>query len=403
MENNIKIFGGAYLNPVYSLVDPTAADNGYRQGQPWLNVTSNKYWILLDVTAGVASWGLAATIGGGTIVMDTITDPAVNAAVLTAVIDNYGGTIITLTAAGNAQTLQSPTVTDPGSSFIVVNNDTSTDDIEVNGITVSPGEAQKFIWDGTAWMAVTAIDADDLNFTPSTAITSTDVQAAIVEVYNKRLSEMVANNSGGNITNKIVTYSGRDAASEYPEVDVVTAVTETPFGFVSGTINDTTTGSMLFSGVVQSSLNLSGSSVGDGIYFDATGTLTATQTGSQKIGYVLTTTGTNDYVYVNVAGSASAVVSRKVTASDTVLLSDSIIEADCSVGSADITLSLPAASSVPNNKEYEFPKIDDTTYSLFVDPDAADTINGSTAALETDIRSTIRIRVNSDKDGWNVI
>uniref|UniRef100_A0A6M3JYE7 Uncharacterized protein n=2 Tax=viral metagenome TaxID=1070528 RepID=A0A6M3JYE7_9ZZZZ len=111
------------------------------------------------------------------------TDPAVNAAVSTAIIDANGGVIITLTGAGNAQTLQAPTTVTPGTSFTVVSNDgNGANTIEVNGITLSAGEAQRFIWDGTAWIPVTAVDADDITFTPAGTIVATNVQAAIEEL-----------------------------------------------------------------------------------------------------------------------------------------------------------------------------------------------------------------------------
>ncbi len=96
--------------------------------------------------------------------MTTSTDPAGTptfAAVTTAIVDAYSGVIITTTTTGNAQTIQSPTVTTAGKIFTVVNNDTSTNSIAVNGITITAGEAQSFIWDGSAWgptdLGITAI------------------------------------------------------------------------------------------------------------------------------------------------------------------------------------------------------------------------------------------------------
>lgn len=83
--------------------------------------------------------------------MFTVTDPAINAAVATSVIDEYTGVLITLTAAGNAQTLQPPTEIATIVQFVVNNNDTSTHSITVEGIVLAPGDAQLFIWDGTAW------------------------------------------------------------------------------------------------------------------------------------------------------------------------------------------------------------------------------------------------------------
>jgi hypothetical protein len=104
-----------------------------------------------------------ASIIGGTITGVTIssapfaavTDPAGTptfAAVTRAIIDAYNGVIITLTGAGNAQTIFSPTVTTAGKIFTVINNDTSTNTISVNGITIPAGKSQSFVWDGSAWI-----------------------------------------------------------------------------------------------------------------------------------------------------------------------------------------------------------------------------------------------------------
>jgi len=117
----------------------------------------------------------------------TATDPATNAAVSTSIIDTYGGVIITLTGAGNSQTLQNPTDTAVIKRFIVVTDDgNGTNTIEVNGITMSADEAQWFIWDGSAWIAVTAVDADDIAFTPAGDIAATNVQAAIEELDTEK-------------------------------------------------------------------------------------------------------------------------------------------------------------------------------------------------------------------------
>lgn len=120
----------------------------------------------------------------------TSTDPATNAAVSTSILDGYGGVIITLTGAGNAQTLQTPTDTAVIKRFIVVTDDANgANTIEVNGITMSAGEAQRFIWDGSAWVAITAVDADDIAFTPSGDIIATNVQTAIQELDDEKVAK----------------------------------------------------------------------------------------------------------------------------------------------------------------------------------------------------------------------
>lgn len=89
--------------------------------------------------------------GAATLPLTNSIDPASSDATATAVVDDYSGVIITLTGASNAQTLGAPTDTTAGKTFTVVNNDTSTNTIAINGVTVGIGKAQSFIWDGTAW------------------------------------------------------------------------------------------------------------------------------------------------------------------------------------------------------------------------------------------------------------
>jgi len=82
----------------------------------------------------------------------TSDDPAVNAAVTTMIISSYSGVVITLSGAGDAQTLQPPGDTTPGKRFVVICDDANgLHTIVVNGVTMSAGEAQNFIWEGTSW------------------------------------------------------------------------------------------------------------------------------------------------------------------------------------------------------------------------------------------------------------
>jgi len=117
----------------------------------------------------------------------SITDPAVNQATSTAIIDGYSGVIITLTSDGNDQTLQDPTNISAGKRFTVVVTSDSTSTINVNNIVISDGEAQGFIWDGAKWVAVTAIDAKDLTFTPYGSISALNVQDAIEELEDEKI------------------------------------------------------------------------------------------------------------------------------------------------------------------------------------------------------------------------
>lgn len=81
----------------------------------------------------------------------TATDPAQDAAVTQAIVDANAGTVITTTVASNSQTLAAPTDTTSGKSFTVINSDTSTDAILVNGRSLQRGEVATFVWDGNSW------------------------------------------------------------------------------------------------------------------------------------------------------------------------------------------------------------------------------------------------------------
>ena len=110
------------------------------------------YWVLEQITPSVTWNQLGGGGGAADLPFDAITDPAVDAAVTTAKIDLFSGTVVTLTAAGNIQTLQAPTDTTAGRKFFVLNNDTSNNTVPVNGVTLSPGQYVEFRWDGDTWL-----------------------------------------------------------------------------------------------------------------------------------------------------------------------------------------------------------------------------------------------------------
>jgi len=127
----------------------------------WMLTTNNP--IELDTTG--LEFQIFAKAGTSEAPMTTATDPSTNTACTTAIVDTYSGIVITTTTTGNSQTMQSPTDTRAGKVFTVVNNDTSTNNVPIvaNSVTftITPGEAQSFIWDGSAWgpidIGITAI------------------------------------------------------------------------------------------------------------------------------------------------------------------------------------------------------------------------------------------------------
>ncbi len=142
----------------------------------------------------------------------TSIDPGINEAVSTIIIDEFSGVKITLNSAGNSQTLQDPSDTLVIKRFIVVVEDsTGENTIEVNGITMSDGEAQWFIWNGSSWTAISAVDAEDISFTPVDDIVATNSQSAIAEVNLKSAKNTTIISITGTIaasTNFSTTASG---------------------------------------------------------------------------------------------------------------------------------------------------------------------------------------------------
>ena len=98
-----------------------------------------------------------------------MTNPGVNTAVTTAIVDDYAGIVVTLTTTGNAQTLQSPTDTAQVRWFTIANNDTSTNDLTVNTVPIPPGTAMMYMWDGTMWSALNTVFAPTGTITFATA------------------------------------------------------------------------------------------------------------------------------------------------------------------------------------------------------------------------------------------
>lgn len=98
---------------------------------------------------------IAANATSGKLAMTTAADPALNGIDITFV-DPFDGVVVTLTAAGNSQTLPAPTDTTAGKEFVVVGNDTNgafSLPVVYSGGTVyvHASEAVPFVWDGSAW------------------------------------------------------------------------------------------------------------------------------------------------------------------------------------------------------------------------------------------------------------
>jgi hypothetical protein len=148
-------------------------------------ITGQKGIWYCDISTGTmytwngSSYDAATTGGSGS--FTTYTDPALNA-ITQSDVDTYIGAVITLTTTGNDQTLPAPTDTSSYHTFTVINNDTSTDPINIIGastVALSPAEKVEFIWDGTAWIASDASgiwidDGSDVKLVNSTRNLSVD-------------------------------------------------------------------------------------------------------------------------------------------------------------------------------------------------------------------------------------
>jgi len=111
------------------------------------------YWVLEDTTP---TWTQLGGGGGTLLPFDSVTDPLIDAAVTIAIIDANGGTVITTTTIANNQTLANPTLNTVNKTFVVINNDTSTNSIVIQGDTLLIGDYVKFYWDGTVWIKVSS-------------------------------------------------------------------------------------------------------------------------------------------------------------------------------------------------------------------------------------------------------
>ena len=109
------------------------------------------FWILEQITPSVTWKQLGGSIAS--LSFTTITDPAVNAAVTQSIIDVFDGVIITLTGAGNVQTMADPSNTSVTKCFAVMNHIDSPNPLVVEAHILNPGHYTLLCWDGTAWAA----------------------------------------------------------------------------------------------------------------------------------------------------------------------------------------------------------------------------------------------------------
>lgn len=253
---------------------------------------------------GSSIWGSAIAAGKGEVKTFEITDPVINAAVITSIIDNYEAVIITLTGVGNIQTLQNPTTVTIKQKFIVANNDTSTDPITVNTIVLAPGQAQNFFWDGSAWLTLESFNASNISIIDAAdIITAEDVEGALQENREAILDAGVNLNYWfGNATLDLALMDSEAALTETPDTDPKTLTTIT---FKSSVI-DTPTPFMISPGTIML------------LHFAADVTTVASKLDTQLqfiLGYV-DSDGTSNFTQIGQTTDLTAVLTAAKTSYD---------------------------------------------------------------------------------------
>jgi hypothetical protein len=144
---NIDLGAGGLKDDTTSVVIPLSS-----AGDPALDTIKKTLTGAINENAAL----IAGLLGVGTLTSKT--DPALDS-ISVSDVDDFIGCVITLTAAGNDQTLPSPTAANQWPFYTVINNDTSTHSIDIIGSstqTLLPGETTNFAWDGSAWIAFSA-------------------------------------------------------------------------------------------------------------------------------------------------------------------------------------------------------------------------------------------------------
>lgn len=341
--------GGSKLN-LYEVTDPdttlvavnlTAADNlcttaaahGLRLNQgiqftgaglPPAVLPAPQVYYVINPTA--LTWQISLVPGGAAEVFGVDGNGdfnTVNGATSTPIVDFYDGSIITNTAATPDQTLESPTDPTPGKTFIVNNDNASTDPVDVIyegalSVTLMPGQGQKFVWDGAKWILGAGLDADDVDYVPHGEVAEVNVQTAIDKLIDIRWHKRVYNGTGAVIVaGKILRVDGYDAGSTEAEVTAVTATADAPVGFTNVALADGATGYMLIKGEYTSTLDTSLAAVDDPVFFTAAGDLTLVP-GSAVVGRVLTVANPG-VVYIDISANATSGKLALTTATDPAL------------------------------------------------------------------------------------
>jgi len=144
---------------IWVTTNGTNVDN-YLPQWDWANSSDLKAW--KAIATSIIPWWSNDNIPTEKAVVDYVnslnvftaaSNPAINTALTTVILDWYNGTVITTTWPANSQAFALPTDLSSWKRFTVVNNDTSTDDLTIVGtstVTIAPWFYATFLFDGTA-------------------------------------------------------------------------------------------------------------------------------------------------------------------------------------------------------------------------------------------------------------
>lgn len=321
--------------------------------------------VVYAVNVGLLTMQVALVPGGAPInfsVNGTGDFNTVNGATSTPIVDFYDGSIITNTAATPDQTLEPPTDPTPGKTFIVNNDQSSTDPVNVIyegtlSVTLRPGQGQKFIWDGAKWVLGAGLDADDVDWVPHGEVVDLNVQDAINTLIDIRWQKRFYNATGGILAaNKVVKLNGYDVGSTEAFIVPVTSTADVPCGFLTAAIGIAATGYGLIKGEHISVLDTSAGAINDPVYFTAAGDLTLIP-GSAVVGRVLTV-GNPGTVYIDIPANATSGKLAMTTSTDPALNGIDITFIDpfdgvvVTLTAAGNSQTLPAPTDTTAGKEF---------------------------------------------------
>lgn len=159
-------------------------------------------------------------------------------------------------------------------------------------------------------------DTTDMNYATNYLLTDNETIKSALEKFDVNITnkyKIVKNSTGGTLSQyKVVKVTGVNATYDATTIDVISAITDTPYGVVISDILDTEQVKILQEGILRiDNFNTSGASIGDTVYCDGAGNLTLTTT-AIEVGKVLTL-DLSGYVLFTIGSGSGGLGSRQYT------------------------------------------------------------------------------------------